>query len=133
MKFVKLALLPLALAYTATASAGNYKFVAGDASDETKLCISAVSNNVSKYRKQVSDFAKDTKVVVRKHRLIANNLECNDMNIARFAHNYGADKTADFISRYVRKSVSISRETASIEAPESKSSDKPTVIVVSAN
>lgn len=133
MKFVKTALLTSALLISSTASAGNHTFVAGDASVETKLCLAAVNNNLAKYRKQVKSFAKDTKITALKHRVVANNLKCNDEKVAIFANNYGADKTSEFIIRHMRKSVSVSREVAVIDRLESNELDKSNVIVVTAN
>jgi hypothetical protein len=75
------------------ANASNYRFIAGDNSVDTQICLSAAMNN--KYRmKRYIAWSKNTA------KAIANNLVCNDLNIIDFAYKYQAVKTFAHLNRY---------------------------------
>ena len=109
-----------------SALAGNYVFVAGDSTPETKLCVTAAENDVFGYRKSVNKFGFQSKLNTLKHKAIANQLKCNGQNLAAFTQQYGAEDMAEFISPYLNQSVSITRDAASLD------SATPQVIVVTA-
>lgn len=107
MKNLKTMMLATVATLAFPLSAAQYVFVAGNDSLETKVCIAAAENNLTKYKKKVSLLSTKRTPT---YRLIANTLRCNDKNVANFASHYGANKTAAFIGRYTDHEVIIRRE-----------------------
>ncbi|TQV87811.1 DUF3718 domain-containing protein [Aliikangiella coralliicola] len=132
MKLVKLALASVAAVMSLSASATNYVFVAGNDTAETRICVAAVQNDLLSYRQEVKKFTGASPNSNRQHTLIANKLNCNDKNVALFARKYGAEKTANFITRYLRKTVSIRRDIANLKVEDLDKSGETKVIVVTA-
>lgn len=108
-------LKPFLLASLAVAvlplSAAQYVFVPGNDRLETKVCIAAAENNLSKYKSRVRLLSNQKKP---QYRVVARKLTCNDQNLASFARQYNADETASFISRYSNHEVIIRREISHI-------------------
>jgi|GEM_PF-2796489 len=127
MKFVKIGLLSVMASVSVAATASQTKFVAGDDSIETQICISAAQNELRQYRKNVAKISTKTPMQSRNHVIVANTLQCNDQKVVNFARSYGANRTADYIARHLKPSVSVIRDVAVVEKQDAK------VIVVTAN
>ncbi|QSX36390.1 DUF3718 domain-containing protein [Shewanella sedimentimangrovi] len=81
----------IAAGLSSLAHATDYVFVANDSSLETKMCIAAGSDNRSALRmRMTSDRAN-----ARYH---ANTIVCNGASLAQFAHQYGAQKTYNYLA-----------------------------------
>ncbi|TQV72090.1 DUF3718 domain-containing protein [Aliikangiella marina] len=115
MKLLKLSVLAVGLAGTSVAMAGSQQFIAGDKTKETAMCIAAASNNVQDYKSLVENYRTTSLVKVRDHQLFANKLTCNDVNIAKFARQYGAEKSAKFISKYLDQNILIRQDIANTQ------------------
>lgn len=87
-------LLPLAF----NANSTQYKFVAGDNSFATKVCVLAGSDNKSKLKRS-KQFSFDN------GKAIANSVRCNDMPIASFAKKYNAMNTFKYLNRLSKPSL----------------------------
>lgn len=99
------------LVFTAVpASAAQYVFVSGNNSAETKICIAAAKGNVHRYKISAKSLSNRANV----QQLIANKLTCNEQHIAEFARQYGAVKTANYISRYAKHGIIIKREISEV-------------------
>ena len=112
MKLLKLGVLAVGLAGTSTAMAGGHEFIAGDKSKETAICIAAASNNVRVYKSLVENFRSSSLVKVRDHQLFANKLTCNEVNVAKFARQFGANDSARFITKYLDQNILIRQDVA---------------------
>ena len=71
-----------------------------DESFETKICVVAAKNNLSKYKRIVKRYSS-RKIVVSLHRTLARKLKCNDQTLHEFAVSQNAKKTAKYISRFL--------------------------------
>lgn len=76
-----------------SASATEYRFIATDNSQETRLCVVAASNRLGKLKTEVSESAHSP-------RYQANSVRCNGASLAQFAHQYGADKTYRYLASH---------------------------------
>ena len=78
------------------ANATKYKFIAADSSIETKTCVFAGNNNKialkKALRQSIKGFAYDGS------RFAANNITCNNMVMAHFAHKYDALNTFSYLN-----------------------------------
>lgn len=119
MKLLTIALVSALTLGTATANAATYKFVAGNNSTPTQLCVAAGNNNLMKYRSNIKDTALTEQYA-------ANKITCNGYNIATFANKYNAMRTAKHINKYKRGSVAITDLALGSEKP---SNDKEIIIV----
>lgn len=124
MKLAITAALAATLALPATAAnnehtRGQYKFVGTDNTLETKLCLTAVSDQVRQFKRQIADTG------LRRSR-IAKGLKCNDVNVTVFAYQYGANTTGDFLNRYNKVLGKTSIQDIAL-----KTSGKPMIIYVS--
>jgi hypothetical protein len=131
MKNLKSITLAIVATVALPLSATQYVFVPGDNSLGTKICIAAAENNLPKYKRQV----RLTSVKkVPDYRIIANTLTCNDQNLARFAMQYQANKTAAFINRYSEHEVIIRREVSDASnVLESVVEDDDKIVYVTVN
>lgn len=119
-------LLPL------NANATKYKFIASDNSIETKVCVLAGSNNKSGLIKALRQSANNS-VVINK-RSFANNVNCNDMVMAHFAHKYEALDTFGYLNILTNGKNRItptSVEIKDIAAISNRKNEKIKVIYVS--
>jgi len=126
MNILKLMPFIILIFYAFNTSATQYKFVAGDDSFATKMCIYAGSDNKSRLRR-AKEFSFDTP------RSIANTIQCNDMTIARFAKKYHAMNTFKYLNRLTRVSLreyDTKVEIKDVTAATSTSSDDVQVIYV---
>jgi hypothetical protein len=134
MNIIKYGLIFASAAISISASASNYIFKAGDSSAETQICIAAASDNLRGYRSKVRSLSFRTTTRLRVNSLVANKLSCNNLNIVAFSKQYGAETTANHISRYLNRNTSIhikESEYISAVTNDSKSTDKKTIIVTS--
>lgn len=128
------ALIFIASTLTLAANASETKFVAGDKTLETQICVAAVQNNILKYRQSVRKISNFQPLPRHNHKIIANRLTCNDQNIASFARSFGAEDTARYISRYLIRRVDVSRDLAISRSDEDSLNQKePETIIVTAN
>ncbi|WDE13473.1 DUF3718 domain-containing protein [Thalassomonas haliotis] len=123
MKPVITVLLTAAAAFAFSANAATYKFVAANNLPGTKLCISAVKNDLIGYK----DMAKRYHV---RHKYIANNVTCNGEEIASFAAAYGATRTAEYINRFHKGKVSIIDIAKAAKDKQQAAGDEQEVILV---
>ena len=77
----------------ATLSAQQYRFVAGDNSIETKVCVLLGSNEIAKLKTTIR-----IKQLNKHH--IANSYRCNDLALSKFAYKYHAADTFKYINRF---------------------------------
>lgn len=71
--------------------ATNYKFIPTDRSIETKICVFAGSNNKLGLKNALRQSISGSTIVNK--RSSVNNITCNDMVMAHFAHKYDAIDT----------------------------------------
>ncbi len=110
MKNLKTLLLAIAATTALPLSAAQYVFVPGNTSVETKICIAAAEDNLSKYKSMHRLLSSKRSV----YSIVANQLKCNDENVASFAKHYDANRTANFINRFTDPSVIIRREISDV-------------------
>ena len=75
------------------AKAENIKFIAADQSDETRICLYAVTNKLASLKNQIrrnSDYGSSHTI---------NSLRCNDLSLAKFAYIYQAQDTYKYLNR----------------------------------
>ena len=82
-------------------SATQYKFIAADNRIETKICVYAGSNNKLGLKRALKQSTWNYGVVNR--RFSVNNITCNDMVMAHFAHKYNAVDTFSYLNRLTNK------------------------------
>jgi len=82
----------LAAGLTASAQATEYVFVAMDKSPETKMCISAGSNDRDALKSQLNQTG------ISSARANANYVRCNGRSLAQFAHQYDAARTYAYLA-----------------------------------
>ena len=129
MKIFKPVCLIVASSFAFSASASEYNFVAADNTIGTKLCMSAVENNVKHLRKYANKLERNTKVVNQKIRIVARNQNCNGENIVHFASKYGAKDTTKLMAKYLTPSVTVKEEIAqNLEAAQQRNESKTIVI-----
>ena len=92
---VVIALLPF------NANTTNYQFIATDTSIETKICVHAGSNNKLELKNALRQSTRGTAIVNKKFSV--NNITCNDMVMAHFAHKYDALDTFAYLNVLTNK------------------------------
>ncbi|QBY04037.1 DUF3718 domain-containing protein [Thalassotalea sp. HSM 43] len=112
--------------------AANVTFVAKDNSIATKLCVHAVSNNLSAtktyLRRVAGNVVRDQGAQVH---LATEQIKCNNTNLVEFTAQYGADNTFNYLNRRASSKYRIDNNVEIIDL--SKTLAPNTVIVVSAN
>jgi hypothetical protein len=98
MNTLKLMPLIMLFALAFSANAIQYKFVAGDDSFATKVCVLAGSDNKGKLKRSKQHSFDNG-------RSIANSVRCNDMPIAHFAKKYNAMNTFKYLNRLAKPSL----------------------------
>ncbi|PKI17207.1 DUF3718 domain-containing protein [Colwellia sp. 12G3] len=93
-----------------SANATKYKFIAEDRSIETKICVFAGSNNKLGLKHALR---QSTGSAITNNRFSVNNITCNDMVMAHFAHKYDAFDTYSYLNRLTNSKNKI--PTTSIE------------------
>ncbi|MCE9686475.1 DUF3718 domain-containing protein [Shewanella sp. AS16] len=105
--------------------AENYVFVAANHKPETKICVSAGSNQQPKLRLQMNAYSPLL-------RFTTNNIICNDMSLTQFAYRYGAMDSYAYLNRYTRSYNKV-KERVTIHdiaaVPGHKADDNETVFV----
>jgi len=101
MKSAKLVLIVIGVMLSFSASSEKYRFVAGDNSVGTKICLTALKDNVIRYHQKLKDYRVSKSYA-------ANKLLCNDENLASFAQHFNALKIEKAVNRY-RKSYVVIR------------------------
>ncbi|WP_394174239.1 DUF3718 domain-containing protein [Thalassotalea litorea] len=95
MKMLLSAIAAGLIVASATSSAVEYEFVAVDNSNETKTCVSAVSDDLATLKMQVRrSYGNNV-------RLMSQILRCNEQDINTFAHTFGAQDTSEYLNRRV--------------------------------
>ncbi|QSX29242.1 DUF3718 domain-containing protein [Shewanella cyperi] len=97
MKSIIILAAVLAAGLSTTAQATQYVFVAMDNTPETKMCVSAGSNDRDALRLQLNQSSYGTA------RYNANTVLCNGKSLAQFAHQYGADQTHTYLIPLTRE------------------------------
>ncbi|TPH13418.1 DUF3718 domain-containing protein [Litorilituus lipolyticus] len=111
---MKILTLTLAMVLTLTslnANATQYKFIAADRSIETKMCVYAGNNNTVKLKRAIQYHAMGSTINTK--RFAVNNITCNDLVMAHFAHKYDASDTFKFLNRFTAQKNKI--PTTSVE------------------
>jgi len=133
MNFLKLIFIFILLTLSFTSKATTYKFVAGDNSIDTRMCILAAENDKASLKMQMS-------IENESNRRIASTLFCNDKIIANFAREFGAQETSFYLDRYTPNRYKTNRTNVIIRdtiakktiQTDVKSEDKTVIIMVSA-
>ena len=129
MKMLKPVCLIIASSFALSASASEYNFVAADNTIGTKLCMSAVTNDVKELRQLANKVERNTKIINQKVKVIARNQNCNGENIVHFASKFGAKDTTKLMAKYLTPSVTVREEIAqNLEAAKQQSEGKTIVI-----
>jgi len=133
MKNIKKSLAGLALLVALPLGATNYVFIAGNNNLDTKLCIAASQDNLSKYKRiarALSPNRLEHRMLSHKiHTHLAANLQCNNQSVLAFARQYDADRTSSFLTRYSEHEVLINREISQL-SPVGQNIDDATVYVL---
>ena len=95
------------------ATAGNSRtYVANDDSIESKICVAAATGSKLHLNSKVKDLST-TKLMSTKYQIVANNLNCNGINIVDFAEMAGNIQIANKLKSYRIENVEI-RDIAAI-------------------
>ncbi|MCW8880048.1 MAG: DUF3718 domain-containing protein [Kangiellaceae bacterium] len=125
MKLLKSSLAVTLLALSTSSFAANYEFIAADKTIGTQLCIAAVENNVDRLKDKASELPIASSVFSSKNlKVVAKKQKCNDINIVKFAQQYGANDSVKLLAKYLHREVLVHRVS-------DISPNKPKVIVVS--
>lgn len=115
----------LAVSVAGSASAET-RFVAGDDSLETQLCVSAVTDSSIRFYVRVQESGMNMRGVSR-------NITCNGENIGSFTRNAGHAGNAHQLLRHDPGYVEVKEVTAAVEQSKDlrvAGNDVPKVIVV---
>ncbi|MFD2165401.1 DUF3718 domain-containing protein [Thalassotalea euphylliae] len=93
MKIAVLIAVGLTCVYSTNALASQYKFVAMDSSHETKLCIHAGANQAKKMKVTLR------RMGIHERKANINSIRCNDVSPAKFAHEFGANETFNYLNK----------------------------------
>ena len=116
------------------ADATKYEFIAKDSSVETKICVLAGSNNKSELRQLIRKNKNESSHF--SSRAIANNVTCNDMVMAHFAHKYDALDTFKYLNNFTKgenKIPTTSIEIQDITAVSNNKNEETKIIYVSSS
>lgn len=122
MTYLPIAITVAAALITTNVAAAKYQFVAMDNTLETQLCVYAGANKKSAFKSTLRKLHYGTKYRV------VNNLHCNDVSLAKFAYQYGAEDTFNYINRYTYPSKKVNPKVIIRDIAKL---DKPIVIQVS--
>jgi hypothetical protein len=110
---VKLIMVIFTLTTANIATAGNSRlYVANDNSVETKICVAAATSSKLRVKSQI-DKISSSRLMRPKYRLVANQLNCNGINVADFAMLAGNIDVAHKLKSYRSNSVEI-RDIAAV-------------------
>jgi hypothetical protein len=110
---VKLIMVMLTLTTANITTAGNSRLdVANDNSVETKICVAAAISSKLRLKSQI-DKISSSRLMRPKYRLVANQLNCNGINVADFATLAGTIDVANKLKSYRSNSVEI-RDIAAV-------------------
>jgi hypothetical protein len=98
MLYLALIIIPTCLGSSLMAAETN-KFIAGDNSIGTKLCIHAAENNLKAYKRTIKILVTNSSSAT--NRKVSNAITCNNMSIVSFARKFGADLTTKHMHRYL--------------------------------
>lgn len=127
MNYFKLAGVIAALSLSAQVTAQDYQFVAADNTPETKLCVSAVNNDLDTMKGRL--FRMGMGDAVRKN---INRITCNDMSVAKFAHKYQAQDTFVYLNNRSAYSNKAKPSVTINDLAHTETSGQPVVVYVSA-
>ena len=132
MKHFKLLWVLLTLAFSQFIGAEELIVVPGDSSLETKICMAAFNNDLSKLKSTISKVAPQAAGYrAWKLRSVARKYKCNDTNIVNFARRFDATNTVGLLAKYLPRTVIITQKVTSVSteslSPE-KHSGKPTIV-----
>ena len=134
MRNIKKLLAGITLLAALPLGATNYVFVAGNDNLDTKLCIAASQDNLSKYKRvarTLSPNRLEHRMLSHKiHKDLAANLQCNNQSVLAFARQYQADKSAKFLSGYSEHEVLINREVSQVSEADLNIDDSTVYVLV---
>jgi len=113
MKILTLTFAVVFVLLSFNANATKYKFIAADSSIETKMCVFAASNNKLGLKSSMRFSTRNSSINARK--FTVNNILCNDMVMAHFAHKYDALDTFAYLNRFTAKKNKIPTTTVKIK------------------
>lgn len=131
MKILTLIFAVIFVLVALNAKATEYKFIATDSSPETKMCVLAGSNNKLGLKRAIRFGVRGSAINTK--RFTINNITCNDMVMAHFAHKYDAFDTFKYLNRFTTKKNKIpitSVEIKDIAAALNRNDEKTKVIYV---
>lgn len=123
MNILKLMSLVLFLLFAVNANSTQYKFVAGDNSFSTKVCVLAGSDDKARLSRS-KGYPNDS------GRLIANTVRCNDMTIASFAKKYQAMNTFKYLNGLTKLSLREYDTSVEIQDVTTAANDNSDVVKV---
>ncbi len=123
---IKTGLMTLLLAATQQSVASETNFIAKDNTIETRLCIAAASDDSSTLKSLIRHSYK------RHTREIANNFNCNGVSLARFAYDFDAKNTFEYLNRYSHSSNRVKQSVIIKDLAANKTKKMPKTVVVSA-
>ncbi|MDN3652789.1 DUF3718 domain-containing protein [Thalassotalea ponticola] len=110
-------------------------FVAGDDSLATKLCVSAVTDNLKATKSQIKRLYRDISAQsqVQTH-LAIQNISCNDATLVEFTAQYDANDTFRYLNNKARSKYRIDDvDIIDLTHASDRASDRGVTIVVTAN
>ena len=123
---VKAGLMTLLLAVTQQSVASETNFIANDNTIETRLCIAAATDDSSTLKSLIRRTYK------RHTREVANNFNCNGVSMARFAYDFNAKNTFEYLNRYSHASNRVKQSVIIKDLAANKTKAMPKTVVVSA-
>ena len=96
MKILNLTSVLVIALFSFNAHSSNYKFVTNDSNLEARICMLAASNNKLGLKNAMQLYTWGNRVVTE--RVAANNITCNNMVLAHFAHKYNASNTFEYLN-----------------------------------
>ena len=106
MKLLTTAVVLIPLLLSGNSEAKDVKYVAGDDSIESEMCVSAATDSVNKFRRTVT-LNLPMRSPIASMRLISNKLNCNGDNIETFAQLTQNDAVAQYLGRFKKGNVKI--------------------------
>ncbi|WP_019027665.1 DUF3718 domain-containing protein [Colwellia piezophila] len=113
MKILNLISVVVILLLSFNVNATKYKFIAADNSIETKICVFAGNNNKLGLKNALRLNSWGAAFVNK--RFSVNNITCNDMVMAHFAHKYDALDTFAYLNRLTTKKDKIHATSVEIK------------------
>jgi hypothetical protein len=129
MKTLNLTAALLVVLFSFNAHSTNYKFIQADSNFEEKICMLAASNNRLGLENALDLYTWGNRIVTE--RFAVNNIICNGMVMAHFAHKYDASNTFAYLNNLTDRKNKMT--STNPEAITNHSNEETKIITVSSS